>query len=131
MDMNMQARQQWLGGREPAPLPGRGISAVARRCVAPDLRHAQAGLWSLHRFRKTWRLFAPRAREGFIVALALLVSGSARADDKGDRDKAARIDQLVAGYQQCGYLNGAVLVAQHGHVLYANGVGEANLESHT
>jgi CubicO group peptidase (beta-lactamase class C family) len=46
-------------------------------------------------------------------------------------DKTARIDQLVSRYESCGYLNGAVLVAQHGKILYAKGVGLANMESGT
>jgi CubicO group peptidase (beta-lactamase class C family) len=46
-------------------------------------------------------------------------------------DKGARINELVSHYQQCGYLSGAVLVAEHGKVIYAKGVGDADRQSHT
>jgi CubicO group peptidase (beta-lactamase class C family) len=45
--------------------------------------------------------------------------------------KATRIDQLVSRYQQCGYFNGSILVAEHGKVLYERGVGYANIQKHT
>jgi CubicO group peptidase (beta-lactamase class C family) len=40
-------------------------------------------------------------------------------------------DQVVSHYARCGYFQGVVLVAQHGQVIYAKGVGEANLKTHT
>jgi CubicO group peptidase (beta-lactamase class C family) len=49
---------------------------------------------------------------------------------EGREDKADRIDALVRQYQRCGYFNGAVLVAEHGRVIYVKGVGEANMELH-
>lgn len=63
------------------------------------------------------------------MALVLLACGICRAGE--DAGKAAKIDDLIRRYEQCGYLNGAVLVARHGKVIYARGVGEANMESHT
>jgi CubicO group peptidase (beta-lactamase class C family) len=45
--------------------------------------------------------------------------------------KASKIDQLVSRYQQCGYLNGSILVAEHGKVLYERGVGYADIQTHT
>jgi len=51
--------------------------------------------------------------------------------DNTTADKGARIDELVSRYEHCGYLNGAVLVAQHGKILYEKGVGLANMESRT
>jgi CubicO group peptidase (beta-lactamase class C family) len=45
--------------------------------------------------------------------------------------KAQRIEQLVSHYQKYGYFNGAILVGDHGKVIYAKGVGFANTESHT
>lgn len=45
--------------------------------------------------------------------------------------KAERIQELVSQYERYGYLNGAVLVAERGHVIYERGVGEANMELHT
>lgn len=62
-------------------------------------------------------------------ASLLLACGTCRAGD--DVGKAARIDELVRRYEQCGYLNGAAPVAQHGKVIYSRGVGQANIESHT
>ena len=63
--------------------------------------------------------------------LILAVWWSIRASAADSGEKAARIRDLVARYQRCGFLNGAVLVAEHGKVLYAAGVGEANMETHT
>ena len=37
--------------------------------------------------------------------------------------KVDRIDQLVSRYEKYGYLNGSILVAEHGKVIYARGVG--------
>jgi CubicO group peptidase (beta-lactamase class C family) len=45
--------------------------------------------------------------------------------------KAARIDALVSLYEKYGYINGAVLVAEHGKVVYEKGIGYANMESRT
>lgn len=45
--------------------------------------------------------------------------------------KASKIDQLVSEYQQCGYFNGSILVAEHGKVLYERGVGYADIQTHT
>src|SRR5205823_2825253 len=45
--------------------------------------------------------------------------------------KAARIDELISRYQQCGYFNGSILVAEHGKVIYEKGVGYANMRMHT
>ena len=45
--------------------------------------------------------------------------------------KASKIDQLVSRYQQCGYFNGSILVAEHGKVLYERGVGYADIQTRT
>jgi len=45
--------------------------------------------------------------------------------------KAARIDELISRYQQCGYFNGSIFVAEHGKVIYEKGVGYANMRMHT
>jgi CubicO group peptidase (beta-lactamase class C family) len=73
---------------------------------------------------------AMRTSWGFVLALSLLILSDCPAAENGTSNKAAQIDTLVSHYQRCGYLNGAVLVAQHGQVIYAKGVGEANMESH-
>ena len=55
------------------------------------------------------------------------VSWSAAASEV----KAARFDEVVSQYAHCGYFHGVVLIAQHGEVVYAKGVGEANRQAHT
>jgi len=45
--------------------------------------------------------------------------------------KVDRIAQLVSRYEEYGYLNGSILVAEHGRVIYARGVGYANMQLHT
>jgi CubicO group peptidase (beta-lactamase class C family) len=45
--------------------------------------------------------------------------------------QAVKFDELVRRYERYGYLNGAVLVARHGQIIYASGVGEADMERHT
>jgi len=66
-----------------------------------------------------------------LVVVLCLCSGRMQAAEEAMAQKAARLDALVTRYQECGFLNGAVLVAEHGKVLYAKGVGEANMETHT
>lgn len=66
-----------------------------------------------------------------ILALALafgVVAG--RCANRLDA-KAARFDEVVSHYARCGYFQGVALVAEHGEVIYARGVGDANLQSHT
>jgi len=58
-----------------------------------------------------------------IVAIALLFPCLALA-----ADNATRIDQLLQQYHRLGLLNGVVLVADHGKVIYRNGFGYANME---
>ena len=67
-----------------------------------------------------------------VVLLLVLVQQACvcRGQD-GSTRKAAQIDDLVRRYGQCGYLNGAVLVAERGRIIYEKGVGEANFEAHT
>jgi CubicO group peptidase (beta-lactamase class C family) len=44
------------------------------------------------------------------------------------QDKAAKIDELMKLYNDSGYFNGAVLVAENGKVIYKKGFGFANME---
>lgn len=44
------------------------------------------------------------------------------------QDKAAKIDELMRRYAEFGQFNGAVLVADHGQVIYKKGFGYANFE---
>jgi len=62
---------------------------------------------------------------------AVLALSLAAQTDRPPTETAARIAPLVSRYSQLGYLNGAVLVARHGTVLYSNGIGYANFASRT
>lgn len=66
-----------------------------------------------------------------LCALLLLALPPILAGQNSAGDKVQQIDRLVALYQKYGYINGAILVADRGNVLYAKGIGEANMESHT
>lgn len=44
--------------------------------------------------------------------------------------KAARFDELLSHYQKAGFLNGVVLVAEHGKIIYVKGFGEADMNAH-
>jgi CubicO group peptidase (beta-lactamase class C family) len=46
-------------------------------------------------------------------------------------DAAEQIDKLISRYAQYGYVNGSVLVAKHGTVIYSKGIGDADMQSHT
>ena len=65
-----------------------------------------------------------------LLALLFLLA-PARLASQAALDKAQRIDQLVSRYQKLGYFNGAILVADRGQVIYAKGIGEANMAAHT
>jgi CubicO group peptidase (beta-lactamase class C family) len=61
----------------------------------------------------------------------LLAAANGRPASNESASKSAQIEALVSRYERYGYLTGAVLVAEHGRVIFARGVGAANLESHT
>lgn len=58
------------------------------------------------------------------VAIIFLLVGTSLAAD----DTAAKLDKLLNAYHGAGLLNGAVLVANHGKVIYKRGFGYANFE---
>jgi len=62
-----------------------------------------------------------------VLLVLALVSVASQAPPK---DKALRIDQVVSHYKKLGYFNGAILVSDHGKVIYSKGVGEANMQTH-
>lgn len=68
-----------------------------------------------------------RASAILMILVAAVSASSATEPDP----RAVRFDDVVSHYERCGYLRGAVLVAQHGQVIYAKGVGEANQLLHT
>jgi CubicO group peptidase (beta-lactamase class C family) len=57
----------------------------------------------------------------FVIALLTVIAASAQ-------DKAQKIDALLKNYYDYGQLNGAVLVAENGKVIYKKGFGMANME---
>ncbi|MGB7848016.1 MAG: serine hydrolase domain-containing protein [Candidatus Acidiferrum sp.] len=65
-----------------------------------------------------------------MLAIALLGATCCTAQQYPPTSKAERIRQLVSTYEEYGYFNGAILVAEHGEVIYAVGVGDANREMH-
>lgn len=66
-----------------------------------------------------------------LLTLIFLAASLPLAGQAPSTDKTQRIDQVVSHYQKLGYFNGAILVADRGEVLYARGVGEANMVPHT
>jgi CubicO group peptidase (beta-lactamase class C family) len=58
----------------------------------------------------------------FFLSLMILTSAALAAD------KPSEIDRLLKAYHDVGLLNGVVLVADHGHVIYKFGFGYANFE---
>jgi CubicO group peptidase (beta-lactamase class C family) len=66
-----------------------------------------------------------------LSAILLLAVVSTLSGQDSSGRKVQEIGQLVAHYQNYGYINGAILVADHGNVIYVKGLGEANLETHT
>lgn len=59
----------------------------------------------------------------FLLAFILLSATAFAADDT-----AAKIDKVLNAYHDAGLLNGVVLVADHGKVIYKKGFGYANFE---
>jgi len=91
-----------------------------RFCVFQRLERRPSG-WRLSTLHKGW-VFA---------SLALTIISGICGAESLPVQKVAKLDQVVSRYQECGFLNGAVLVAEHGKVLYEKGIGEANMEMHT
>jgi CubicO group peptidase (beta-lactamase class C family) len=69
-------------------------------------------------------------RLSLLLLIVVLVAGRSFAAEDRIASKGERIGELVARYAKYGYLNGAVLVAEHGKIIYEKGVGEANMETH-
>jgi CubicO group peptidase (beta-lactamase class C family) len=65
-----------------------------------------------------------------MVLPAFFLSTSPGWSAASANDISARFDEVVSHYARCGYFQGVVLVAQHGQVTFARGVGEANLAKH-
>ena len=66
-----------------------------------------------------------------LLALIFLLSPVPLAGQTPPSDKAPRIEGIVSHYEKLGQFNGAILVADHGNIICAEGVGDANMESHT
>ncbi len=69
-------------------------------------------------------------RPSLLFIIIVLAAGQCSAREDRSASKAGRIDELVARYAKYDYLNGAVLVAEHGQIIYEKGVGDANMKSH-
>lgn len=61
-------------------------------------------------------------------ALAAIGGGRGRA---ATRNQAEQLESVVRHYQEAGYFNGAVLVADGGKIIYERGVGSADFETRT
>lgn len=72
-------------------------------------------------------------KRSFVLLLGIpgIILGTLAAAERLSPDEADQIDKLVSRYAQYGYVNGAVLVAKHGTVIYSKGIGDANMQSHT
>src|ERR1700741_2540702 len=82
-------------------------------------------------FPKAFILTDMFARRTLVFAIALLSAAACLSGQNSSPSKAERIGQLVPTYEKYGYINGAILVAEHGQVIFAKGIGHANMESHT
>jgi CubicO group peptidase (beta-lactamase class C family) len=74
-----------------------------------------------------------RAVASLLLTAAGPLIAAATTNQAGENrlsEKAVRMDAVVAHYRELGYLNGAVLVADGGKIIYESGVGEKNMESH-
>src|SRR5690242_82163 len=80
--------------------------------------------------RRTRILFGMFDKLPSLLALFFLLAPTELSGQAPSPDKAQRIDQVVSHYQKLGYFNGTILVADGGKVIYAKGVGEANMASH-
>jgi CubicO group peptidase (beta-lactamase class C family) len=81
-------------------------------------------------------LHVQRQPRVFAIWTALLAAGFALCAVSGayatnPATNAVGFDEVVSHYAHNGYLRGAVLIAQHGQVLFAKGIGEANTQTHT
>lgn len=62
----------------------------------------------------------------FIYAVLLFAASSHQISAQ---DKMQKIDELVQKYNALGQINGAVLVAENGNVIYSKGIGYADIEN--
>ena len=62
------------------------------------------------------------------MAAWLFCSASASSDERNAAKEAAEIARIAQQYAEYGYLNGSVLVAKHGKVIYERGFGDADIE---
>jgi len=63
-----------------------------------------------------------------LTALVLGLAACAGTPARPERDKAAEIDRLMTAYAHNGQFNGAVLVSDHGDIIYKKAFGKASLE---
>jgi CubicO group peptidase (beta-lactamase class C family) len=80
---------------------------------------------SVHRQRRVFAIWTALLAASF----ALYAVGGVYATSPGTNT--VGFGEVVSHYDRCGYLRGSVLIAQHGQVIYARGIGEANTQTHT
>src|SRR5262249_53764373 len=64
-------------------------------------------------------------------ASTLLLTVSMASLSSGETSQSERFDRLVARYYRSGFINGAVLVAEHNKVVYSKGFGYADMNRQT
>ena len=67
---------------------------------------------------------------GKLGCYVILAAFSGFTEVAAESPKAAHFGELLSHYQRLGFLNGSVLVAEHGTIVYANGFGEADMTRH-
>jgi CubicO group peptidase (beta-lactamase class C family) len=102
-------------------LPGAPKMATLPELIAARARHSLRELTGIRiipgrNFMKTRRILT-------LLVMTLLAVSAAIA-----QDKTQKIDALLKNYYDYGQLNGAVLVAENGKVIYKKGFGLANME---
>ena len=63
-----------------------------------------------------------------MVRLLGVSLGTLGLADRSAPELTARIENLMSRYAEYGYLNGTVLLARHGTVIYAKGIDYANID---
>ena len=64
------------------------------------------------------------------ASLLFLTIATASATS-GELSKAQRFERLCSRYDRSGFINGSVLIAEHGKVIYSKGFGFADMNTHT
>jgi len=71
-------------------------------------------------------VFHPHLRDAWVLFLTIVTASAA----SGEPSKSERFDSLVSRYYRSGFINGTVLVAEHGKIVYSKGFGFAEMNTH-